>query len=181
MSECVNALVAEFAGFRDSVTRALDALWAKLDDRGRTPWGHMWSAMGVLLAVLTTVGGLALLPMGDGQAKLEAAIEKFSDHVVTEKEFATFIGNTKDRRDDAQRANEDRFRRAEADLDRLQSAIVPRGEHEQRWNSQGQRDGEIQRQVDDLRGRMEGIYSPKDQIQSMQRHIEDLEAARARR
>ncbi|RYB01885.1 hypothetical protein [Lichenibacterium ramalinae] len=84
------------------------------------------------------------------------------------------------RRDDAQRISEGRFTRVEADVDRLQGAIVPRGEHDAHWADQRSRHTEIQRQVDDLRGRMEGIYSPKDQIQSMQRHIEDLEASRAR-
>ncbi len=94
---------------------------------------------------------------------------------------ARLMANTAARRDDQQRANEDRFRRAEADLDHLQAAIVPRGEHDAHWADQRSRDTEIQRQVDDLRGRMEGIYSPKDKIQSMERHIEDLEAARVRR
>ena len=137
--------------------------------------------MGVMLAILTTVGGLALFIMKDGQAKLEAGIEEVTDHVVIAKEFTTFIRNASARLDDAQRASEDRFRRAEANLDHLQAAIVPRGEHDPHWADQRSRDTEIQRQVDDLRGRKEGSTPPKDQLMSMQRHIEDLESVRPHR
>ena len=129
--------------------------------------------------VATIIGGFVALiygPMKEGQSRIETAIEKMGENHVTKDAFATSIMTAKDRRDDAQRVTEDRFKRIEADVDKLQSSIVPRGEHDQKWVAQSARDAELQRQLDDARNRLESIYTPKDQLSTLQRHVEELEA-----
>lgn len=39
------------------------AIHAKLDERSRTPWGQIYTGLGLLLAFFSTIGALAYLPI----------------------------------------------------------------------------------------------------------------------
>ena len=58
----------------NSVVQALSGLSDKLDRKGQTPWGVIWSALSVMLAVIAAIGGLAYLPIKDGQSDLKNSL-----------------------------------------------------------------------------------------------------------
>ncbi|MGY2052429.1 hypothetical protein [Methylobacterium sp. JK268] len=66
--------VEGIAGSLTNVATTLTALGEKLDRGKQTPWGVIWSALGVAMTVLTVVGGLAYWPIKEGQADLRASI-----------------------------------------------------------------------------------------------------------
>lgn len=48
------------------------AIHAKLDERSRTPWGQIYTGLGLLLAFFSTIGALAYLPIKSDLATLAA-------------------------------------------------------------------------------------------------------------
>jgi hypothetical protein len=154
-----------------TITDALRSLNNKLDDRGRI----QWPALGVMFSVLVAVGGLVYWPMQQTQNRFEGQITHISDTAVSKEDFNLITTAGKERRDDNLRVAEARFTRLEADLDQLQKLIVPRGEHEEHWRGQAARDIELQREIDTNTSQLAGIYSPKDELAALQRHIEDLD------
>lgn len=68
-----------FTGRIGEVSAQLSSLAAKLDERSRTPWATLVSAMGVVLAIVIAGGELARTPLVDGIVRLEreqAALER---------------------------------------------------------------------------------------------------------
>lgn len=174
LSERVDGLQADFASFRSEIGSTLKALSDKFDERSRTPWGHIWSAAGVLMTVLVALGGLAFYPVSQGQTALAKALDTVSERMVTEKELGAVVANAAARRDDAQRQTEARFARAEADIDGLQKSVVPRGEHEREQAEQRRVDDGLEREIADLRDRLKG-YVPAEAVAPFVKQLDDLQ------
>ncbi|GJD92948.1 hypothetical protein [Methylobacterium iners] len=66
--------VEGLAGSMKTVADAVNGIRDKLDQRGQTPWGVIWSAVGVGMTVLTMVGGLAYWPINTGISELKHGI-----------------------------------------------------------------------------------------------------------
>lgn len=195
LSTRVDAIKSDFNSFQQQIEGRFNGLAGdirllveKFDRRSTTQWPTLIMAGGLVATLVAGIGGAFILPMKDniarleqigaaGTAELKSAMSKFADNTVSEREFASYMGNAKDRRDDQQRNAEARFARVEKDVDSIQDKVVPRGEHEQKWAAQAQRDVEIQRQIDQVRDKVEGIYSPKDELQSLHRQVEQLTSA----
>jgi hypothetical protein len=95
----VNNLSQQFASFV-----------AKLDERGRTPWGLLVSVAVAILAYVTTIGGLAYAPVWSALSRQEAseqaivasigkladntqlAISKLADNTVSETSNVLGVG-----------------------------------------------------------------------------------------
>lgn len=60
------------------------------------------------------------------------------------------------------------------DVKLIQNAIVPRGEHEERWRAQDQAIAGQQRQIDEIRQDLGSTYSLKDALTHMQSDIDKL-------
>ena len=174
LTQRVDGLETGLLSFRTEVTATLKALSDKLDERSRTPWGHIWSAAGVLMTVLVALGGLAFYPVSQGQTALAKALDAVSERMVTEKELAGVIASASSRRDDAQRQTEARFARNEGDIDALQKSIVPRGEHVEKWAEQRRHDDGLAEQMKELRDRLKG-FVPTEAIQLQQKQLDELE------
>lgn len=71
--------VEGIVGTLDKVVAAVGSLGDKLDRRGQTPWGVIWSALGTAVGVLTVVGGLAYYPIKDAQGDMKAALLLIQD------------------------------------------------------------------------------------------------------
>jgi hypothetical protein len=78
LDQRVTGLERGLADLGETVTRQnqaviarINALSDKLDERGRTPWGVIWSAMGAGIALLGLVGTLVYRPIDQAQARLE--------------------------------------------------------------------------------------------------------------
>lgn len=151
----------------NAVSTSISKLDSSLQERGKIPW----PAMSVGLGVVAILGALVYWPIRESQTRLETALIKVADATPSYKE----IDASARRRDDWQRYAEDRFKRVEEDAATLQKAIVPRGEHEEKWRGADLRFADVQRQVDAIKADFSGLYSPRDALTSMQRRIEDLE------
>lgn len=180
----VDGITRDFATFQQQIEGRFNGLAGdirllvdKFDKRSTTQWPTLIMAAGLVVTLVGGIGGAFVLPMKDNISRLESVVTKFGDGSVSEREFASYMSNAKDRRDDAQRATEARFARVEKDVDDVQSRAVSRGEIETHWAGQTARDQELQRQVDDVRGRVEGIYSPKDELANLHRQVEALNSA----
>ena len=66
--------VEGIVGTLQSVMVAVNGLGEKMDRRGQTPWGVIWSAVGVGMTVLTVVGGLAYWPINSGMAEMKRGL-----------------------------------------------------------------------------------------------------------
>ena len=71
--------VEGIVGSLQSVMSAVNGLGEKMDRRGQTPWGVIWSAVGVGMTVLTVVGGLAYWPITAGMADMKHALLTLQD------------------------------------------------------------------------------------------------------
>lgn len=179
LHERINTLQSDHVELKASIDRqftsvhsAIQSIANEIKDRAK----FNWQPVGILLTFVTVVGGLVYYPIKEGMASQSDTMKIIAEKMVTEKELSTFVGATRERRDDQQRVAEARFTRVEGEVDKLQGAVVPRGELEANWSSQRARDTEFQRQLDEQRGRVESIYSPRDAIASLQRTVEDLQA-----
>jgi len=131
-----------------------------------TPWATLTGFAAFILSVVVYGGSLAKAPIDDkltrldrDQDRIAIVIEKLADRSISAKEYAAGV----ERRNDQQRYVEARMMRIERDLDEIQKAIVPRGEHEGHW-----------REVDQLKSALGSTYSLRDAIQKMEREIEQL-------
>ena len=71
--------VEGIVGTLQSVMSAVNGLGEKMDRRGQTPWGVIWSAVGVGMTVLTVVGGLAYWPITAGMTDMKHALLTLQD------------------------------------------------------------------------------------------------------
>lgn len=83
--------VEGIVGTLQSVVSAVTGLGEKLDKRGQTPWGVIWSALGTAVGVLTVVGGLAYYPVKDGLSDMRAALLLQAER--SDKRFDQFQAN----------------------------------------------------------------------------------------
>ena len=144
-----------------------------LQERSKIPW----QALGVMLAFLTTIGTLVYLPIQQTQTRMETLIGKMDDSKVTKSELASYLTNAGQRRDDAQRAGEERDRETRAQIEKMRGEIVSRGEHAEKWAGTQQRFADQQRQIDQISTNLAGIYTPRDAFGTLGRRLDDVERA----
>jgi hypothetical protein len=159
--------VESIAGSLTEVVSAVRGLGDKLDLRGRTPWGVIWSALATIAGVITMIGGLAYYPLKDGQADLKGAllliqdkadkrIEQLTANQVTRAEHEVHW-RAQDRDYDFMR---DRIGRVEARavkgvdemkaaLQRLEDRVVSRSELAARFDAQDRITGMLRGEVDE--------------------------------
>lgn len=149
----------------------LEGLNTSLAERSKIPW----PALGVMLAFITTIGGLVWYPVKDRQDRVDTVLAKLAEVSVSKSDLEYRFLVSGQHRDELQRVNEERDRDFRTELKDLRTAIVPRGEHEEKWTSSGQRFSDIQRQVDALRSDVNTIYSPRDAISRLYTRLDALE------
>ena len=185
MDERITSLEVRVGGIEDGIKHIVN----KLDQKDRTPWGMLIGAAGFMVTIIGSIGGLAFSPLSSGIADVKAAIVKFegkTESYMKREDIEAQITGVRvafddrfkvsaERRNDLQVRSDDRMARIERDVDALQKAVVPRGEHEQTWAGQRMKDDALQRQLDQARADLNGLNTPRDTIQGMQRRIDELE------
>lgn len=175
LQERVHGLEQSFRSMESGVTSQIASLAAKLEERAKIPW----SAFGVMLTAVTVLGALVYWPIRENQSRLIEVADRLGIRLETNyassREVELRLNAAGQRRDDVQRATDERIRRSETDIDAIQKQLVPRGEHEQTWTGQRQRDVDLQRQIDEVRKGFGDLYSPKDALARMQQRIDELE------
>lgn len=149
------------------------SLATSLQERSKIPW----QALGVMLTSLTVIGGLVYWPVNENQKRLESILIKMDESKISKAEFNSVISNAAQRRDDAQRAGEERDRETRAQIEKMRGEIVSRGEHAEKWAGTQQRFADQQRQIDQISANLSGIYTPRDAFGTLGRRLDDVERA----
>lgn len=174
IEQSVSALGQSTATQINALSQQITNLATKIDERGKMPW----PALSVMLSALVVIGGLVWYPVKNDLTRTESLLIKLSDTVsekyVTKEQSAT----AGQRRDDWQRVAEERFKRVESDADRLQTSIVPRGEHEEKWRGNEGQIAALKGQIEDLKKTFGDTYGPRDALLQLLRRVEQLEAAK---
>jgi hypothetical protein len=129
------------------ISSQITGLATKWDERGRTQWPTIFSAMGVLLAVLVTIGGMAWLPIKQAQERSDRDIAMLRTESVSVAAFQDFRSTYENNRVVSRQDNDVKFRRIEDDVKSLQSQMLLRADA-------SRAEADIQRQIDELRGQI---------------------------
>jgi hypothetical protein len=174
-----------FTGRIGEVSAQLAGLTTKLDERSRTPWATIVSAMGVVLAIVIAGGQLAKAPLDDALARLERDYERLGREAVRLPAFADLKATYESDRLVARQEFDARFARMERETAEIErqareaaAAVVPRGEHQERWRSQDAAIAAIQRQLDELKSALGGVYGARDVIIDLRERLERIERGR---
>ncbi|KAB7788073.1 hypothetical protein [Methylorubrum populi] len=181
-------LSSEITNVATSLSGEIRTLAGQFADRSKIPW----PALGVMLAFITTIGGLVWYPVKDKQDKVDAAIqrladttadklEKVADNAVTKSDLEYRLTVSGARRDEFQRQSEARDTKLENVVEQIRDKIVPRGEHEEKWRGNDQRFVDMQRQIDEQKRAFGDTFSLRDALQQMQKRIDALETVKVGR
>jgi len=149
LQERVYGLGQQFLHFEQATTRgfqqvetAIAALSAEVRAGGKTQWQTIVTAVGVLVTILGAIGTLAYLPVKGGMDANTTEVRLLRENVVPRAEHA----------ERWRRAEED-FRALEASLRRQEDRLVSRPEHDRLLRASERRLEDLQRQLDELKGR----------------------------
>lgn len=101
--------------------------------------------------------GAVISPMGTRIDKVEAAAVVHNEY----GEFKTHV--------------EGLIATNSAEILRLREAVVPRGEHVEKWNGITQSIANVQRQIDDLAKQVGSNYTLRDKIIELQKQLDDVQ------
>jgi hypothetical protein len=109
--------------------------------------------------------------------KMANAISRLNETSTTKMDIDDRLKAYGARRDDFQKATDDRIARIVKDIDEINKAIVPRGEHDKIWRGFEQRDADLQRQLDETKRAYTDTFSLRDALQLIQKRIDAIETA----
>lgn len=171
-----------FTGRIGEVSAQLAGLTTKLDERSRTPWATIVSAMGVVLAIVIAGGQLAKAPVDDALGRLGRDYDRLSRETVSGSSFSEFKSTYENNRLVGRQDYDARFARVDGALAGLdqrirdaKDAVVPRGEHQERWRGEDAAVAALQRQVDDLKSASSGVYGARDVIIDLRERLDRVE------
>lgn len=89
LNQRVESLDNDYQGLRATVVDlaketkfGFSAIHAKLDERSRTPWGQIYTGLGLLLAFFTTIGAMAYMPIKSDITQLAAREQYILDMTI---------------------------------------------------------------------------------------------------
>lgn len=175
LDDGVASLASNVAIKFSEISAILSGLSTKIEERGRAPWNLMIGFASFLTVFAASVGGLAYWPIREQLTELKTIETKLADDKIGSREFYNYVTQGKERRDQEGKTFSDRLDRTNIDIKDLREQVVPRTEHTEQWMAQRTKDGDIQRQIDELRSNVSSIYSPKDALDRLVRRLDDLE------
>ena len=129
LQERVYGLGQQFLHFEQATTRsfqqvesALSTLSAEVRAGGKTQWQTIVTSVGVIVAILGALGGLAYLPVRNGMEQLGTEARILRDAVVPRAEHA-----------ERWRRTDEDVRNLQLDMRRAEARFVGRAEYEERW------------------------------------------------
>lgn len=172
-----------FSSFDRRFSEQIDSTNKQLAERGKTPWGIIIPAIGLLFALAQYWTSLQFTPVRDEIAKLGSSIALVGTNAVPATAFTDFKATYENNRLTSRQDNDNRFAAIEAKF----ATQVPRGEHERVWASYDQRFTDVQRQVDEVKQAQGGVYGARDVImdlktnqQRLERELSDIKGAKGR-
>lgn len=160
-------------------------VYSKLGQRGVAP-GTWLGVVSIVITIAGMVLGAGAIWTSQRISPVEESIHRIERTI--EKDRRDGLANDKDLRVETkesrlERREELRLIREEARAERaaiiaefkeVRNAIVPRGEHEQRWAAQTAAVMGLDRRLDETRKTLSEIYSPQDAFKELQRQINEL-------
>lgn len=144
------------------VERVLHDLVSKVDEKSKMPWGTILAGAGLLFTVMTSfvtiVGGVVAWGLLSQNDNIVKSLNEFK---------ATYDSNRIVNRQD----NNAMF----ADIKAQLSRSVPREEHQQIWLSQANTDKDQQRQIDEVKNQLSGLYGARDFFKDVSERLDRLE------
>jgi hypothetical protein len=129
LQERVSGLGQQFLHFEQTTTRAFQqvetaiaGLSAEVRAGGKTQWQTIVTSVGVIVAILGALGGLAYLPVRNGMEALGSELRILRDATVPRTEQS-----------ERWRRTEDDIRGLAAELRLVEARAVGRAEYEERW------------------------------------------------
>lgn len=133
------------------------ALAGKIDRLAQpsTPQYTTWiAAAGLVISIMVGFFTLGISPVKEAIAKNEA-----DSRIAIERVEAAAQGVRKELTEE---------------FKEIRSAVVPRGEHEQRWRSFEASLANVALRLDETRKTLGDLYSPKDALKDLQKQIDDI-------
>lgn len=122
-------LASQISGVSTTLATKLEGVVGQLNERNKI----QWPALSVLLGFIVAVGGLVYWPIKDNQTRFESHLLRIAENSVSQKELDQRFSTTAARRDDWQRASEERYAANKAAIDSMREAMVPRWMHDEKW------------------------------------------------
>ena len=171
--------------FKDT-TDQFAQLNAKLDERSKTHWPTIWGAMSVVLGLVIAGGTLAFSPRDESIRRIDAGLKDLESSRMATSGFSEFKGTYENNRLILRQDIDARFARLDGELSALErrmreaeSAAVSRGEHQERWRAHDVALAALQRQLDDVKTALGGIYGARDVIIELRERLDRLERGRS--
>ena len=161
-----------------------DTKVSTLNDRVTTSKSPQWQ---VIIGAIALVCGLSgslwvagIQPIKDSLAEIK------DDNRQERRDIRADVDSLKETRVSKADWNEARTERKEAitqlnnKIDAVTTAIVPRGEHQEKWQGADRARADMQRQIDEMKAAAGSTYGVRDVIQRLENQVEELRAERAR-
>jgi hypothetical protein len=166
-----------------NIIASLTALNVKMDAKAGTNWGVIGTFCGVfvagaavLLTVISLVGSIVYSQIRSDSERLASAMVKMDDRFMPASQIDHEFSVRASKRDDWEKNATASIADDKRLIEKLQDNVVPRGEHVQHWEAEKTSQADSQRQIDDLRGRMNDLYSAKDFMRDLNERTKMLEA-----
>ena len=198
----VEASVSNVRSDISSLGSKIDAQQLAFASASKTNWSVLASFFGAIIVVIGALGSIAKSPIDAALIRLDSDVREVNRQIVPRAEsdsrlavvnrdirdlfdqskaLATKaeIETSAKRRDDIQKITDGRIDRIMGQLEQFREQVVPRGEHQRWWASQETADGNLQRQLDEMKKAFGDTFSLRDALQQMQRRIDALEGQRS--
>ena len=163
-----------FTSFDKRFSDQIGSTNAQLAERGKTPWGLLISAMGVMIVIVQGLSSLQFGPVRADIDRLNATMSSLSVNSTSVAAFAEFKSTYENNRITSRQDNDNRFAAIETKFQNQ----VPRGEHERVWASYDQRFTDVQRQVDEVKAAQGSVYGARDVILDLRERLDRVERQR---
>jgi hypothetical protein len=173
----VSSLKETMNSLAGTVDRGFIAISTELKARGTTNW----TPIGMMIGAVLTVSGWGFGLFSSYQARTDAAIAEqktVAKNFVARDDINDKFFVAREKNNDRAQAQDARVSRLERDVETASKEIVPRGEHAEKWSHQRSIDDHLQKQVDQLRGELNGLNSPRDTVQNILKRLEEVERER---
>ncbi len=171
LSSDIAAVDAKFstqlANVSNNLSTQIAGLGAKFDDRSRPQWMLLVAIAGILMTFMTVIGGLAYAPIRSTSDRVELEVARLRETTITKEEV-----NTRSAR------SQKEYDRLYNDQVKMESLIVSRPEHQEKWASNTLEMANKQRQLDELGKKVDAIYPINSVVVRLEREIEDLRKER---
>lgn len=163
-----------FTSFDKRFSEQIGSTNAQLAERGKTPWGLLISAMGVMIVIVQGLSSLQFGPVRADIDRLTTALSTVATNTTSNAAFSEFKSTYDANRLTARQDNDNRF----AAIENKFQGQVPRGEHEQIWASYNQRFIDVQRQVDEVKAAQGSVYGARDFLLDIRERLDRVERQR---